>query len=195
MDYMRVIVKEDVPLSTINSLAWNAGWLITDFVPEGRRQVDALFEEVFTANDEATHLRYIEDPTIHLHYFIVSGAQQKGTLREISDAVATYTAADIRELMKAASTPQQREKALYLAALATTPETTATTLRYLQDALTTDSVAVRRAAIIASVYTGWSELQKTVQRIADEDMDDDLRKLANQALARWASRSWHDPLS
>jgi len=180
MDYVRVIVKEEVPLTKIDGLAWNDGWDMRDFTP---RRAGKLFQQLWTKG-KRTQIQYTEDPAIDLRYIMVSGPDQQKVLRKIQETFPVYTEAEVRRMVKTAQTPEERARAILHIGIAAPANFDDTFLGYFNSAFADDDANVRWAAATASGYTSWLELRDALQQLATTDSDLRVRKAAKYALTQ-----------
>ncbi len=178
MDYVRAIIKEEVPLAKIDGLAWNDDWDIRDFTP---RKPGKLFQQIWTKG-KRTQIQYTEDPLLDLRYIMVSGPDQQKVLRKIQETFPVYNESEVRRMLKIAQTPQERARAILHIGISAPADFDATFLGYFNSAFADEDANVRWAAAAVSGYTNWPELRDVLQQLAKADSDLKVRKAAKHSL-------------
>ncbi len=185
----RLCLQDAVSVGDLSSLAWKLDWDIYEiYRGDG---VLTPFEKVWRSRDEASAIHYVEDPLIGLRYLLLRGANQDAIAEQIREAIGILGREALSNEYQQATGPGELERSLRQMAVTAAPHRPDPDwLARFQQAGIHDSPRVRRAVVLAAVYTGWRGLAPLLTDLAAADPDQAVRSLARQALESLNCKDW-----
>jgi hypothetical protein len=152
------------------------------FEPEG----DDGYEEVW-ANDARTGaLNYVEDPFTGQTYVSASGGEADDLIAGLSRRLNLYSPDELIEDAHASdASHNERVATLFRLALTFSEHDEAVRRIFENYATQAPHPKLRTAALDAIGLQAWEELRPTVQKVAQDDPDPEVRAYAKAVLARW----------
>jgi hypothetical protein len=184
----RLCLQDAVSVGDLSSLAWELDWDIYEIYRGGGR---TPFEKVWRSRDEASAIHYVEDPLIGLRYLLLRGANQDGIAEQIRESIGILGREALSNEHQQATGSRELERTLRQMAVAAVPHRPDPDwLARFRQAGIHDSSRVRRAVVLAAVYTGWRGLAPLLADLAAADPDQAIRSLARQALESLNYKDW-----
>lgn len=154
------------------------------FITGGSKSGEQPYESIWASADDALVLHYIEDPVLGWAYLQAEG---EGAAQLIERAESALPAIPLEEAVSTAAAAEPGQPwvdALYLLAVSASPDEPADAgiVREFDRALTDGDTQAKQAAIYATGYLGWPELQAHLRRVAADDADDEVRRNAELML-------------
>ena len=178
--FTRLNLKNDVTVGDLSRLAWDLDWDIYDIIRGDDR---TPFEKVWLANGDRTAIHYVEDRLIGVRYLRIEGEGQAEIAPRIRANVGVYDRAEITAMFDSVGDDRALVRALRHMGTAAQPD--AANFEWLdrfREAAGHPNPVVRRAVVLAAVYTGWPELRPLIQSLASVDPAPRTRARARSAL-------------
>jgi len=191
MNFVRAIVKENVSLQKIDSLAWDENWYLYNFIPPTEEEP---YEKIWKTQDEQTTIHYIEDSLINIRYFLVEGKSREEILEQIRSSLETFEKDEIVEMIKNSVEPIQYVHAIYHVGVAATQNYDSEFFELFKSAFCHSDVKVRNAAILSTGYAGWQEFQQPLDLLKTSDPDPIVREFAAYTLESLAKHNWKESI-
>jgi hypothetical protein len=167
------VTPEDVGL-----LAASAGW-IDHGTREGERTPTTA--RIWALPDGRTRITLVEDRAIGLRYMTIAGEAQTETEEIVRAGLPFIRRDEVLAMLATASTPEDVIGALQVLG-AFSNEYDEGLSGALMQTFGHDDAQVRRAAVLAALYTEWRELEQPLERLRTADPDSGIRELAGIAL-------------
>ena len=188
MDFTRIVLKDDVHRDSFGPLAWTANWDFMDIIQSDGKEP---FEKVWVTSDQLTAIRYREDPLLNLRYLLVEGKDQDKVLAEIRQEINTYSDTEIQTLFEMAKNEEEYIHAIRCVGIAALPRKFSQQwFKDFEAALSHPSPEVRDAAILALSYVGWRQFEPLLQKLAQNDPDEQTRDFAQRAIVALGKHQW-----
>jgi hypothetical protein len=182
----RILPKQSFTRDDASRLAHQHGWQYHNiFLPEGRQP----FEKVWLTDDGLTSVHWIEDGEVDLNYFLLQGEHQPQVAGAIREDVETVGRDELRSMLDRAEESDEFLSALTMAAVSAPPEFDTEVFEWLERGFTHPRPPVRQAAAILTAYPGWPEFRAPLERLANEDEDDEVRQAAEAMLEDLAAKT------
>jgi hypothetical protein len=162
----RFLLKESVSEDEIYTAALNNDWLWWDKTLSSE---DNPYEVVWITDDEQKSIHYIEDHLINLRYLVAQGDDVEQIIKQIHSSLDIYNNAEIRQLVEKASTRDEHICAIYQVGIAASQDYDSEFFELLKIGLSNPDAEVRKAAILAVGYVGWSEFREILQHLKTDD--------------------------
>lgn len=175
----RIALQESVTQKEVTAAGWRLNWLWQDVFP---RSQNNPHEIKWVTRDKQTSIHYMEDFLIEVNYILAKGKDANEVIEQVRASLATYSEDDVRVMWEQATSPKQKVRAIYFAAIAAPQKYDPESFRFFERAFTDPDGEVRMAAIVASGYLGWPELKEILQQLTEGDPDADVRKNAQLML-------------
>jgi hypothetical protein len=191
MEFVRAIVKTNVSLQKVDSLAWDENWYLHNFIPPTEEDP---YEKIWKTQDEQATIHYIEDSLIDIRYFLVEGKSREEVLEKIRSSLETFERYEIIEMIKTAVEPIQYVHAIYHVGVAATQKYDPEFFEIFKAAFSHSDVKVRNAAILSTGYVGWQEFQEPLELLKTSDPDPIVREFAAYTLESLAKHNWKESI-
>ena len=172
----RFLLKESVSEDEIYTAALNNDWLWWDKTLSSE---DNPYEVVWITDDEQKTIHYIEDHLINLRYLVAQGNDVEQLVEQIHSSLATYNKEEIRQLVEKATTRDEQVSAIYQVGIAAYQDYDSDFFELFKIGLSNPDAEVRKAAILAVGYVGWSEFREILQHLKTDDPDLTVRERAS----------------
>jgi hypothetical protein len=168
---VRLVLDNNVSEDELTALAGKHDWWMKRRIG---RSGDQPQEYIYSTDDGATDLHFIQDHKIGVNYILVKGPAVAEVVSLLVESLEHYDPGDIREGAKNEMGHDDRRRSLYHLALVMMdhgfdPEVFAIYKKALADA----SPIVRGAAVLGSAYLGWPELAEPLGALAGSSEPDD----------------------
>jgi hypothetical protein len=173
--------------SDISALAGLQGWQIYAVKPAD----EVSYERIFTTPDGKNFISYVEDFGIGVRYLAVQGPDAAELSDRIPKLLPLVSRDDVLRMARNASTRDERVAAVYHIAAVSTPRFDSDLFQLILEALESDDAEVRKAAIFASSYPAWRELEIPLQRARANDTDPAVRELADITIKSITRHVWN----
>lgn len=183
---IRHIIKPPGAYEAFRALAREHGLAIIDKVEREPRNPIAL-EEVFGTPDHTVGVHYIEDGLTELPYIQIAGPQAEHYSQLITRNLPVYSEAELFSTWDEARSLDDKIDAILRLGVASTAGPPEPYLIRIRQALEDAAPEVRSAGLTAFSYNPWQELRPVIERIRDEDTDDDAQSRARVILDSWKS--------
>ena len=197
MIFLRIITKPNVNREKINDLEtkYNWTWEHTTTASE-----EKPFEQIWSTRDKQTAIHYIEDKLIDVCYFFIEGRENE-VISNIKSSLEIFDEKEICQMFESAVEKDEYVQATYYLGVAAppyivekgaTPESNPEFLELFKRAFSHSEVDVRRAAIIAACFAGWREFRELLEKLKNQDVDSEIRYLADVALTSLSNKNWQE---
>lgn len=181
---VRHIIKPPGAYRQFRDLVKKNGLQLVDKIQKEARSPLAL-QEIFTDIDDTVGIHYVEDGMAELPYVQVSGPRMDYYSRIITQNLPVYSEAELFAAWDAANSADEKIDAILRLGITADSQPTEPYLHRIRQGLEDPAPEVRSAALVAFSYHPWDELKAVVERIRDEDPDDDAQKRARVLLDTW----------
>ncbi|MGW5230780.1 hypothetical protein ACWEQU_00420 [Streptomyces nodosus] len=185
---LNLVFRVSVEISVFSSFAQRCDWVFQGHHPGD----DSSPEELAWSTPGGVGVHLVDDVVLGFTYLVmendsipdVPDVYVRNTRREVAAGFDVVESSELVELYWGA--PEWNAKVLLLMMLAATAsEYSSDIFNVVKDGLASNNSDVRRAALIASMYTPWGPLRESVERIARSESDEQLRDLAEMALTNF----------
>jgi hypothetical protein len=185
MSSSRLIIKDNMSLEKVNALAWAENWYLHDFNPQTE---NSPYNKIWITQDDKTGIHYIEDFFMNVRYFLIEGENQQLILQRISSLLDTYSREETIQMFKDATDSQGVINAIYHVGIAANSPIDDEVFSIFKAGFQHKDPEVRKATILSTVSVGWLEFHKSLEQIAINDSDLDVRRYASRALQTLAHK-------
>ncbi|MEU4428723.1 HEAT repeat domain-containing protein [Actinoplanes sp. NPDC024001] len=171
---------DDAGSARIAAVAERRGWQTSDIRTPGR----SSREQVWTVSADVT-FHHVVDQNSGIPYVEFRSRVPNvisTILSEVRDELRVFTSAELLEAVRDEPAPDELPRALLHLGLAAPPRFSDDYFDEIYDGLENPDPTVRRAAVWATVYTEWPEWVPVVGPLSEEDPDDEVRRLAREAV-------------
>jgi hypothetical protein len=179
MSSSRLIIKDNMSLDKVNALAWTENWYLHDFNPQTE---NSPYNKIWITQDDQTGIHYIEDFFMNVRYFLIEGENQQLILQRISSFLDTYTREETIQMFKCATDSQGIISAIYHVGIAENSPVNDEVFSIFKTGFQNNDPEVRKATILSTVSVGWPEFRESLEQIATNDSDLDVRRYASRTL-------------
>lgn len=173
------VLHEDIDYDYFVEVAEGQGWIKYKTYP-GDNQKER-FEEVWTTQDKANAIHYIDDPISGTRFLWVRGTHLNEILFEIARRLPAYEPEELVEMLVEADTPNNVVDALFRIAVGF-PNFDSEILNIFETYLKHPSPLIREATVQAIAYRLWPESIELLRNAAKEDPDKSVRQFAQSIL-------------
>lgn len=184
MRVRRLILPEPVGQLELADAAGARGWR-----PGGVRDSQEAWERTWITPDERTFITYVDDRILGIRYVAVHGDNDADVTEQLRSALPVVTREELREVMGTATGRDQKVGTAYYVAVFSY-EYEDELFEYLAKLMEDPDSEVRRAAVFASSYASWRELQPVLERVRSHDSDPTVRQLAQATLDNIEKHVW-----
>lgn len=185
----RLILNPVLTEEDISALAGLQGWPMYAVKPANQ----VSYERIFRTADGRNFISYVEDYCIGVRYLSVQGPDTAILAARIPELLPLLSREDVIHMLRDASTREEEIAAIdHLAAIAGL-QFDSGLFQLILKALESDDAEVRKAAIFASSYPAWRELEVPLQQIRANDTDPLVRELAGITMDSIARHVWNKP--
>jgi hypothetical protein len=171
----RFAIVPGVATEEILEVARAESWVDRAVVAEARP--DAPPQIVWATGDGPETVTYVEDDILDVRYVQVDGSGER-VWEALRSRGMVFSAAEVAELADGAATPEEVLATTCYVGVAAGETAVPDLLRALERALCDPHPQVRRVAVMACAYAGWSELLLPLEQIENADPDPVARELA-----------------
>jgi hypothetical protein len=172
-DKVRLVPKYDVEWEDIERAVEDLG---------GREQdAEEGVSESWDLGGTAVHL--FDDPGLGIQQLVVEGGDNERVAAQLRERIPTFTAADMPALFDQPEEEFDFSEGLGILAVVAPPQADSGLVELFRRGFTHDDPFVREQAALAATVPGWPELRADIERMAQEDEDDDVRTTAAGALS------------
>ena len=176
---IRLLLKDSMSKSNVYKLSVIRDWLWLERVPQSDSNP---YEEIWVKDvyDDQTSIHYLEDHWIDLRYLVARGPDAEEVAQQI---LSSLEIVDAQEVLRSSPIDLEAEiKAVYQIGILAPQAFTQNFFEYLESKLTSKEVSIRKAAIIAVAYIGWSEFKPIVRVLKESDPEPEIREDASRLL-------------
>jgi hypothetical protein len=176
---VRVTLAPATGRTEFEQYAFGHGWRLHDRV---ERSEMAPFEEIWLLPGDRGAVHYIEDHLLGVPYAVVTGGDEEAVAADITSGVATISLEQALEMVRWAKTSDERIDAVSFLAAAAPVEADPDAVEAFAALFRDPEPDVRQAAVFASSYPSWRELDEALEQMQRVDPEARLREAAAQAL-------------
>ncbi|HEX6161208.1 MAG TPA: hypothetical protein VF111_13630 [Thermoanaerobaculia bacterium] len=176
--FRRLIPRPQVTADDVSLFAASQGW-IDHGTREGK--TTPITARIWTPPDGATRITLVEDRALGLRYMTIAGEAERAVEETVRAGLPFVRRDEVLEMLRTAPAPEDVIGALQILG-AFANEYDEELAGALVRTFDHDDAQVRRAAIIAALYTEWRELEEPLERVRTSDRDEEIRDLARIAL-------------
>lgn len=173
------VLHENIDHDYFVRVAEDQGW-IKRKIHEGDGEREA-FQEIWTTEDNANTINFVNDPITGTRYLWVRGSRLNEILFEICRSFPAYEPEELIQMVIEAEEHNKAVDALFRLAVAF-PNFDPTVFQIFETYLTHSSPVMREATIQAIAYRFWSESIPLLERVVQEDSDENVRQFAQNIL-------------
>ncbi|NET62239.1 MAG: hypothetical protein F6K47_40875, partial [Symploca sp. SIO2E6] len=192
MIFLRLILKNNVSVERVETLAWERDWYLHDFIPPTDEEV---YEQIWLTQDENTSIHYVEDPLIGIRYLFIDGLNQVEICDKISSSLDIFRREEIFNMVHTAVSAEEYVRAIYHVGIIANHDYNMEIFEIFKLAFAHPETKVRNAAILATAYVGWREFEELLRDIIDCDPEEKVRDFANFTLKSLQSKNWEPNLN
>ena len=187
MNERRILLDPDCTPEVFRAVADAAGWeLIRESPPSGLLALELIYRPDAAAT---TTIHYVEDSYIKVRYAVVRGPQADPFAEDLMERVAYAPVEVVLEAAEDESEGLQHVISWMLSATALADQAGhARLVRLIEARLRHGNAAVRRVALVAATWLEWPDFRATVERLASDDPDQDVRSQAGKLAAAYRMR-------
>jgi HEAT repeats len=180
-----IVLHQSVSRAEIDYTAYKGLWVFARVVKDSKDTVrEVIFQEVIPPKGVTENfMHYMIEKVKDLPYLIVDGEDIQAAVKEIHTSLPIHSREDIIRMIQSPGDQEEYIKGiLYLGLQGKFKECDNETLEIFKQVLQHENPEVRRTAVIAMSYAGWSEFQDLVKSLAKEDPDINVRETAARFL-------------
>lgn len=175
-----IVLEEDISHEDFLELAEAQGWNhYRTYRPEIEKD---RFEEIWLTPDEKNAIHFIDDPITGTRHIWARGSNLKEILFKIQRWLPAYEPEELIQMAVEADKPDEAIDALFRIAVAF-PNFNEAAMGIFKQYLSHPSKLIRKATVQAIVYRAWPEEISLLEKVADEDVDEEVREFAKILLA------------
>ncbi|HEX9986261.1 MAG TPA: hypothetical protein VGF69_23580 [Thermoanaerobaculia bacterium] len=175
----RLPLPPDLVRDDVTRAVYKLGLDIANYVAAA---ADQPLTVTYGDRDRQTWLHYVDDHVLGVAYVAIDGQAVDELTARFTAAVPVIDAAQLDERIESAGSEDALRHALGAAFLLAPPITDRRFRGYFDRAFTHPSAAIRRYGVIGAGYAGWPELATSLQTLAENDSDEEVRAAANRML-------------
>jgi hypothetical protein len=176
-----MLLHEDIEYDYFVAVAKRQGWIKYKTYPgDGGTE---RFEEVWTTQNKANAIHYIDDPISGTRFVWVRGSQLRELLFEIDGRLPTYEPEELIEMLDEADDNNELVDALFRLAVGF-PSFDMRVFQIFEAYSSHQSALIREATVQAIAYRLWPESLELLRRISQQDSSDKDREFAKSILAQ-----------
>jgi len=181
-----LVLEEDIGYEDFVAVAQDQGWIkYKTYFPDKNNK---RCEEVWTTEDKANAIHYIDDPISGTRFLWVRGPKISELLFEIVRRLPAYEPEELIEMASEASEHNEAVHALFQIAVGF-PNFDPKAFRVFEAYLTHPTPLLREATVQAIAYRMWPESIKLLEKVVQEDPDEGVRQFAESILNQVKDRS------
>ncbi|MBW4507262.1 MAG: hypothetical protein KME64_12215 [Scytonematopsis contorta HA4267-MV1] len=174
-----LVLEEDISYDDFTTLAQGQGWIkYKSYFPDENNK---RFEEVWTTQDKANAIHYIDDPISGTCFLWVRGSKISELLFEIVRRLPVYEPEELIEMASEANEHDEVVDALFRIAVGF-PNFDLKAFHVFETYLRHPSPLLREATVQAIAYRLWPEGIKLLEKVAQEDLDKSVQQFAQSIL-------------
>lgn len=174
-----LVLHEDIDHDYFVRVAEGQGWLKYKTYPgDGKKE---RFEEVWTTEDKANAIHFIDDPISGTRFLWVRGPHIRELLFEVYRRLPAYEPEELIQMAAEVREPNEVVDTLFRIAVAF-PNFEPRAFRVFETYLTHPTPLIREATVQAIAYRLWSEGIKLLEKVVQEDPDEGVRQFAQSIL-------------
>jgi hypothetical protein len=183
---VRVVLDESAHEDQLTALAGRYDWWMKSRIG---RNGDQPEEYVYSTDDGATDLHFIQDHKIGVTYILVAGPAAGEVVPLLRESLDHYDPDEILEGAKNEMGAGDRRRSLYYLALVTMDRGfDREVFEIYRKALADPDPYVRGSAVLGAAYLGWPELAEPIGALArPEEPDETIRRDAGLLAERLAA--------
>jgi hypothetical protein len=129
-----------------------------------------------------TRVRYFEDAGLHVGQFVVDGKDRDEVAQRLRERLPIYSPADMPRLFDEIDEESELLGLLRLLAAVAPKKADPRLVELFERGFNHDDPLIREQAALSAVVPAWPELRRSVERLANEDDDENVRESAATAL-------------
>jgi HEAT repeats len=180
-----IVVHQSVSTEEIDYAAYQRRWGFSGAIEgsEGDER-GVTFQKIIPPKGVTeNYVHYMTEKVKNLPYLILEGETIEVLIKDVDASLPVYSREDIIRMIQAPANQEEYIRGiLYLGLRGKFQECDSNTLEIFKQVLQHENPEVRRTAVIAMSYAGWSEFQDLVKSLAKEDPDIDVREMATRFL-------------
>jgi len=181
----RVLLDPRTSRDDIDDAMVRHDWQLVDIVSPTEARPEQL---VYAMSDGRSWLRLVDDARLGVAYVQATGPDSAAALAQVREALVTITPDRLWQQLKAQEPDARCQGLCWLAATGmSAPDASA--VACVREALCADDPAVREAALMATSYLGWAELEQVLGERAEAEPVASLRRVVRALLDAWRARS------
>lgn len=174
-----LVLHEDITHDYFVKVAEGQDWIKYKTYPgDGRKE---RFEEVWTTQNKANAIHYIDDPISGTCFLWVRGSQLRELLFEIDGRIPAYEPEELIEMLVEADEHDEIVDALFRIAVGF-PNFDVRVFHIFENYLIHPSHLMRKATIQAIAYRLWPESIELLKKVVQEDFDESVRQFAQSII-------------
>jgi hypothetical protein len=178
MSDLRIVLKGSDTNYKMDLLAWQQNWEFYDFQPKN----EIHMYKIWKTRDGETVIQYMEDYYANIRYLAIVGRDADEIAEKIRSTFDFYTLDELLQLAK-----QAREKGECIGVIirlaAASPKLFEPEIfRVFERMFSHEDPEVREATAFATTYRAWLEFRKPLERLIENDPDQDMREYAQATL-------------
>ncbi|MBV6622389.1 MAG: HEAT repeat domain-containing protein [Rivularia sp. (in: Bacteria)] len=143
--------------------------------------IKKAYQEIWTTEDRANAINYVEDPLTMTHFLWLRGSNIHDLLPEIWGRIPAYESEELLEMAVEAEEHDDAVRAVLRIAVGF-PNFDSDALSIFEQYLTSTSPLLRKATIQAIAYRLWTETAPLLEKVSQEDSDEDVKSFAQNIL-------------
>lgn len=176
---IRIAFKPSVQLARMQIFAWDQNWNITGATLQDESPTRHSWETL----DEGTHIVYLEDPYIGVHYVSITGDSLVPVAEDIRSALDCW---EFEEVLRQATGSADRDakiRGIYIGALSASRGERDRLVSTFQQFAGDSDADIRHALLVGIGYVGPDErLRRIAEELRDNDPDGNVRRDAELLL-------------
>ena len=184
---IRLLLPFWMNAGNIETVANRCGWPFL----ETRGPSEVSEERIWTTADGQTFVSYVSDFGLQMTYLVVQGQAAESVAADLGQVFPVIGRDDVVAMRAHADSPDAWIHLLYQAAAVSREDREDSDLLAIFEAgLTHPDEQIRRAAVFASTYAGWSGLREPLEHVASADANADVRTMAESTLESLRQHVW-----
>lgn len=185
IDMDRVVLKREVEMSDVRTVAYANNWRMKTITREG----DSPIRKVWASRRGDTSITFLEDPYVELRYVVVEGPETSDISRVLRSSLPCWNVEESMRLLLGARDADEMIHAIYLTAVGAPSEESIEIMNAFISLSRNDDPVIRRAILVAMNYIGnWPSARDLVEGIYNNDSDEMVRRDAGYLLEWWSRK-------
>ncbi|MTJ51922.1 hypothetical protein FJR38_04160 [Anabaena sp. UHCC 0253] len=174
-----LVLEEDINYDDFLGVAQKQGWIkYKTYLPDEKNK---RFEEVWATPDKANAIHYIDDSISGTRFLWVRGPEIRQLLFEIVRRLPAYEPEELIEMASTATEHDEVVDVLFRIAVGF-PNFDPQVFRVFETYLKHPTPLLREATVQAIAYRLWPESVKLIEKVVQEDTDEDVQQFAQSIL-------------